>query len=212
MADGGTLFLDEIANIPVSQQATLLRALETGELQRVGSSQTRRVDARVISATNADLYTEVAAGRFREDLLFRLNTVHLHLPPLRERRADIPALAMLFLGRHAQRYGKQIAGFDDAAMRALQEHTWPGNVRELGHVVERAVLLTGDAHIQVDDLVLERPAAARKDELDGLSLEEAERFLVEEALRRFQGNISRAAQSLGLSRAALYRRLHKHGL
>ena len=157
MADGGTLFLDEIANVPLPQQAKLLRVLEIGELERVGSSCTRRVDARLLSATNADLAAEVAAGRFREDLLFRLNTVEIRLPPLRERREDIELLASHFLGRFASRYRKDLRGFDRAALTALRAHPWPGNVRELAHVVERAVLMATDELIRVPNLGLDRP-------------------------------------------------------
>src|SRR5215475_11627741 len=140
LADGGTLFLDEIANVPINQQSKLLRVLEAGELERVGSSRTRKIDVRILSATNANLKEEVGQGRFREDLLFRLNTIELHLPPLRDRREDIPALAMHFLRQYSQRYRKNLAGFDTSAMKALHEHAWPGTVRELDHAVERSVL------------------------------------------------------------------------
>ena len=167
MADGGTLFLDEIANVPFDQQAKLLRTLETGELERVGSSRTRVVDVRIISATNADLAREVAEGRFREDLLFRLNTVEIRLPPLRERPEDIPLLGHHFLGRFARKYRKAFVGFDGAAATALRRHRWPGNVRELAHVVERAVLMTTGDTIRADHLglatgsVLDRDHARR---------------------------------------------------
>jgi DNA-binding NtrC family response regulator len=209
LADGGTLFLDEIANVPVAQQARLLRVVETGELERVGSSQTKRVDVRLISATNAALDDEVAAGRFRQDLLFRLNTVEIHLPPLRERREDIPPLAAHFLTRHAQRYRKNIDTFDAAAIKALLDHTWPGNVRELDHVVERAVLMTTGTSIARSDLGL---AARSEPRIDDLSLEEAEALLIRKALQRFDGNVSKAAEALGLSRGALYRRMQRYGL
>ena len=141
LADGGTLFLDEIANVPPSQQAKLLRVLAAGEFERLGSSRTRRVDVRILSATNADIDGEVAAGRFRQDLLFRLNTIEIALPPLRDRRDDIPSLATHFLEQHARRYRKNLSGFDSAAMDALLRHPWPGNVRELEHSIERAVLM-----------------------------------------------------------------------
>jgi DNA-binding NtrC family response regulator len=211
MADGGTLFLDEIANVPLAQQAKLLRVLETGELERIGSSRTQRVDVRVISATNAVPRDEVAAGRFREDLLFRLNTVEIHLPPLRERREDIAVLAMHFLGRYGERYRKALRGFDPAAGAALLAHPWPGNVRELAHVVERAVLMAAGEEIGARDLGLAPPTGAALS-LDDLGLEEVERLLVDKALKRFGGNVSRAALSLGLSRGALYRRIEKHKL
>ena len=211
LADGGTLFLDEIANVPMNLQAKLLRALETGELERVGSSTTRRVDVRILSATNADVQAEVEAGRFREDLLFRLNTIELHLPPLRERKEDIPLLALHFLRQSAQRYRKDLTGFEPAAMKLLLEHPWPGNVRELDHSVERAVLLAEGPEVRSSDLGLRqvREGALR---IEDLSLEEVERALIQKAMSRYTGNVSHASQALGLSRSALYRRLQKYGL
>ena len=211
LANKGTLFLDEIANISLNQQAKLLRVLETGEIQRVGSSKLRKVDVRVLSATNADLETTVTEGGFREDLLYRLNTVEIHLPPLRERREDIPALAEHFLQRHAHHYRSSVAGFGADAMQALLRHPWPGNVRELEHAVERSVLMAQGAEIGVEDLGLRR----REDgtgPLEDLTLDEVERVLIERALGRFDGNVSQAAHSLGLSRSALYRRLQRHDL
>ena len=211
LADQGTLFLDEIANLPLNLQAKLLRVLETGEVERVGSSITRRVDVRVLSATNADVTAEVAAGRFREDLLFRLNTIEIHLPPLRDRKEDIPLLALHFLRRYAARYHKPAAGFDDAALGLLARYPWPGNVRELDHTVERAVLLAQAELIQPSDLALEsaRQAPARLDELE---LDDVERILIQKAMGRYGGNVTQAARALGLSRSALYRRLEKHKL
>jgi DNA-binding NtrC family response regulator len=212
MADRGTLFLDEIANVPFDQQGKMLRTLETGELERVGSSKTRIVDVRILSATNADLAAEVSEGRFREDLLFRLNTVEIHLPPLRERPEDIPLLVMHFLGRLTEKYRKEISSFDEAAMTALRRHRWPGNVRELAHVVERALLMaTGDV-IRADDLGIATGGRSQAPVLEEMSLDEVERTLIEKAMRRFDGNVSQAAAALGLSRSALYRRLEKHGL
>jgi DNA-binding NtrC family response regulator len=211
LADGSTLFLDEIANVPLSQQAKLLRVLQTGEIERVGSSRTRRVDVRVLAATNADLRSEVAAGRFREDLLFRLNTIEIHLPPLRERREDILPLALLSLRRSAARYRKSLSGFDRVAIEALHAHTWPGNVRELDHAVERAVLLASGDVVRAGDLALEAPASGGS-RLEEMTLEEVERVLIQKALARFGGNVSQAAKTLGLSRSALYRRLKSHGL
>src|SRR5438876_4423107 len=154
LADGGTLFLDEIANVPLNLQAKLLRVLETGEFERVGSSKTRKVDVRVLSATNADLSAEVAEGKFRQDLLFRLNTVEIHLPPLRDRRDDIPPLAEYFLRQHSERYRKPFHRFTPEALKALREHLWPGNVRELAHVVDRALLMTSGGVVTAFDLVL----------------------------------------------------------
>ena len=210
LADGSTLFLDEIANVPLNLQAKLLRVLETGEMERVGSSKTRRVDARVLAATNADVNAEVAAGRFRQDLLFRVNTIEIHLPPLRDRREDINLLAHHFLRGYAQRYRKAVTGFDAAAVQALREHPWPGNVRELDHAVERGVLLAQDTLVRSADLGLRSSPAAGSLRLEEMSLEEVERYLVQKTLARFEGNVSHAAKALGLSRSGLYRRLQKH--
>ncbi len=213
LADGGTLFLDEIANVPLPQQAKLLRVLETGELERVGSSRTRKVDVRLIAATNADIRAEVEAGRFREDLFFRLNTIEIAIPPLRDRPEDIAPLAGHFLERHATRYGKPLEGFEPAATQVMRDYQWPGNVRELDHTIERAVLLARGPRIQGDELGL-RPAVRREDRtgMEDLTLEEAERFLIQNALRDNEGNVTEAASALGLSRSALYRRLKAHGL
>ncbi len=239
LADGGTLFLDEIANMPPGQQAKLLRVLQTGEFRPVGSSRVRRADVRVIAATNADLQAAVARGEFREDLLYRLNTVELHLPPLRERVVDIAPLSVHFLARLLRRYGKAqtIRGLTPEARAALERHPWPGNVRELEHVLERAVLMCQGAMIEPGALGL-RPARAGagagaprhpshdlenmtleeverhliQRALDQVTLEEVERHLIQRALRRCEGNVSQAAERLGLSRSALYRRLQRHGL
>jgi DNA-binding NtrC family response regulator len=210
LADGGTLFLDEIANVPSSQQAKLLRVLETGEFERLGSSRTRKVDVRILSASNADLHAEVSAGRFRQDLLFRLNTIEIRVPPLRERREDIPALAQHFLSSHAARYRKDVRGFEPAALQALLDHSWPGNVRELDHAVERAVLMAQGDMIRTGDFALRR-ATDGSPRLEDMSLEEVEGLLVQKAMTRYEGNVSAAAKALGLSRSALYRRLEKHG-
>ena len=211
LADGGTIFLDEIGTVSLALQAKLLRVLQTGDVERVGSSKARHIDARVISATNANLQQEVAEGRFREDLLFRLNTIEIHLPPLRDRREDIAPLAVHFLRRHASRYRKSLAGFDAGAMQALLGHSWPGNVRELDHVVERAVLLATGEHVRAADLAL-RGSSATAPRLEDLPLEDVEKMLIQKALSRYDGNVSRAAQALGLSRSALYRRIASHGL
>jgi len=211
LADSGTLFLDEIANVPLNLQAKLLRVLEVGEMERVGSSKTKRVDVRVISATNARLDEEVGSGRFRQDLLFRLNTIEIHLPPMRERREDIPLLAGHFLVIHAQRYRKKLAGFDQAALQMLLDNPWQGNVRELNHVVERAVLMAQDAQIRPADLAL-RTVRDGSPRLEDMSIEDVEAFLIKKALARYGGNVSHAASALGLSRSALYRRLQRYGL
>src|SRR5258705_3150425 len=211
LADQGTLFLDEIAHVPMSQQAKLLRVIETGEFERLGSSRTRRVDVRIISATNATLTDEVGAGRFRQDLQFRLNTIEIRLPPLRDRREDTPLLAQHFLRQHAQRYPKRLTRVEYCAMQMLLEHGCPGNVRELDHAVERAVLMAAGPLVKPGDLGLR----ATKDgggRLEDMSLEDVECFLIKKAMTRFDGNVSQAAKALGLSRSALYRRLQRYGL
>ncbi len=211
LADRGTLFLDEIGTMPAAQQAKLLRALETGEFRRVGSSTVRTTDVRVLAATNADLESAVAAGDFREDLYYRLNTVEIRVPPLRQRPEDIPVLAAHFLRRQARRREEPPSDITADAMEALRAHPWKGNVRELEHVIERAVLMAQGARIDVAHLGL-RPMGESAPGLEGLTLEEAERILIQKALRRHEGNISRAAEELGLSRSALYRRLDRYGL
>ncbi len=210
LADGGTLFMDEIGNIPMSQQAKILRTLETGEFDRVGSSRTYRANVRLISATNSDLQAEVAAGKFRQDLLFRLNTIHIHLPPLRERREDIALLAQHFLKQHVTRYRKAITGFDDAAVEAMKDYAWPGNVRELDHAVERGVLMSQGKVVRAADLGLNAAQSAPR--LDDMSLEEVEAFLIKKTLARCDGNARKAAEELGLSRSAFYRRLERYKL
>ena len=209
LADGGTLFLDEIANVPLAQQGKLLRVLESGDFEPVGSSRTRSADVRLLTATNADLAQEVEEGRFRRDLYFRVRTVEIHLPPLRDRREDLLPLAERFRAQHGRRYRKEVSGFDAAAVRALERHSWPGNVRELDHAVERAVLLARGPRVTALDLGLEGAPAARG--LEEMTLEEVEEHLIKKALDRYGGNVSQAASALGLSRSALYRRLEKHG-
>ena len=211
LADGGTLFLDEIGNLPVKLQAKLLRVLQTGEFQRVGSGKTLRADVRVLAATNVDIRAEVAEGRFREDLLYRLNTVELRIPPLRDRREDVPLLAAFFLRRQAARYRKSLEGFTPDAMRALLDYAWPGNVRELEHTVERAAILARGSQISAEDLHLLPPADGAAS-LDQMELEEVERVLIRKALQRCGGNVTHAAEALGVSRSALYRRLQRYGL
>lgn len=214
-ADGGTMLLDEVGNLSLSQQAKLLRVLQTGEFERVGSSKTRQASVRVLSATNADLRAEVTAGRFREDLLFRLNTIEIHLPPLRERREDVPVLAASFLRRYGARYRKPLQHFHPDAMRALLAYAWPGNIRELDHTIERAVLLASGDVVGPGDLSLRSAsdgAGSGGGRLEEMSLEDVERLLIQKALAKHQGNVSVAAKALGLSRSALYRRLERYGL
>jgi DNA-binding NtrC family response regulator len=214
LADEGTLFLDEIANMAVRLQAKLLRVLQTGEVQRVGSSRLRYVNVRMLAATNADLSSEIEGGRFREDLLYRLNTVVIDLPPLRERPQDIEPLALHFLARHATRYRKPLTSFDAAARAAMASHRWPGNVRELGHAVERSVLMADPNATTVSarhlGLLAQRAGSAGPGE--ALSLEEAERLFIEKVLARHSGDVRLAAQQLGMSRSALYRRLQQYGV
>jgi len=211
LADNGTLFLDEIANLTATQQAKLLRVLETGEFERVGSSKTRRADVRILSATNADPRKEIDAGKFREDLFFRLNTIQVHLPALRERLDDIPVLAEQFLEEFSKRYRKQIHGLHQDAVAALKAYPWPGNVRELRHVMERAVLLARLNAIQVSDLGIQG-SPGKAPQLENMDLDSAEVFLINRALTRHHGNALLAAKDLGLSRSAFYRRLQKHGI
>jgi DNA-binding NtrC family response regulator len=211
LAAGGTLFMDEIGNVPMAQQNKLLRLLETGEFERVGSSRTTKVDVRIVSATNADLDAEVSSGSFRQDLLYRLNTIHIHLPALRERIEDIPELAALFLDRHRAHYRKDIKGFSAAALKTLGTYPWPGNVRELDHAVERAVLLAKGREIQPEDLNLQ-PVKSGSANLDDMSLEEVEKYLIQRTLTRHGGNATKTADALGLSRSAFYRRLQRFGL
>jgi len=211
LADESTLFMDEIANIPLAQQAKLLRVIETGDFERVGSSKTLHANVRIISATNSNLENEVTTGRFRQDLLFRLNTIQIVLPPLRDRRDDIMPLANTFLTQHAEHYRKQIAGFDETARERLLRHRFPGNIRELDHIVERAVLMTQDRQICAGDLGLTNGGSESRN-VEEMSLEEVEAFLIKKALARNDGNARKAAEALGLSRSAFYRRLQQYGL
>ena len=212
LADGGTLFLDEIASVPLDRQRKLLRVLETGEFERVGSSKTKRADVRILSATNADLAREASEGRFRKDLLFRLNTIEIHLPRLRDRRDDIVALAETFLAEHARHYRKDVEGFEERALSVLKEFAWPGNIRELDHAVERAVLMSREKLVKVSDLGLRSVSDEAASGLEDMNLEEVERLLIHKALARYNGNMSHAAKALGLSRSALYRRLERYQL
>lgn len=212
LADEGTLFLDEIANMPSRLQPKLLRVLQTGEVQKVGSSRVIFVNVRVLSATNADLPGEIAAGRFREDLLYRLNTVVVHLPPLRERREDILPLAEHYLARYAARYKRVCEGFDRSARQAMETHLWPGNVRELGHAIERAVLMSQSTSISASDLGVQGTAAATSTAVEDMTLEQSEKLFIQKVLAKHAGDVRKAAEQLGVSRSALYRRLQHFGL
>jgi len=210
LADEGTLFLDEVGNVPTSQQPKLLRVLENGEFERLGSSRTQTVDVRLISATNADLESEVAAGHFRKDLLYRLNTLEVHLPPLRDRREDVVPLARALLARAAQHHQRGNLHLSVSAEHALVVWPWPGNVRELEHAIERAALLA--EHDEIGDALLGLGTRAPVGgNLDGMTLEQAEVLLVRRALEH-HSNLQRAADALGITRQSLYRRLEKHGL
>jgi len=211
LAEGGTLFLDEIGNMPLNQQAKLLRVLQTGEYHLVGSSRTRHADVRFLAATNLDIRKQVAEGRFREDLLYRVNTVEIHLPPLRERQPDLLPLARAFLARLSAQKSTPLRPLSARAERALAAHAWPGNVRELEHVVERALLLAQGQSIEPEDLLLGGHSESRP-QLEQMTLEEVERHLIQRALARTNGQVSDAAKALGLSRSALYRRLQHFGL
>ncbi len=213
LADGGSLLLDEIGNLPLEQQPKLLRVIEDGEFERLGASRTQRVDVRIIAATNADLDAEVAAGRFRQDLLYRINTFQVRVPPLRERHADILPLARHYLASASQRYGRMQPTLSSGAERALLGYAWPGNVRELSHVMERAALLGQGAQLDVDALRLQasHPPGTGED-LGKMTLEQAEEFLLRRALREHRSNLQRAADQLGITRQSLYRRMEKHSL
>lgn len=211
LADGGSLFLDEIGNLPAGQQAKLLRVLDSGEFEPVGSSRTRKVNVRLIAATNADLHKLVAEGRFRQDLLFRINTIEIRIPPLRERRADIAPLALAVLEASGRRYGRALREFDPDAIRSLQHYAWPGNIRELRNVIERAALLARGEVVTMADLRLV-PVNTSPPALEDMNLEDAERILIRAALKRHTGSVAEAAAALGLSRSALYRRMEKLGI
>jgi len=226
LADQGSLFMDEIANIPMSQQAKLLRVLESGEFEKLGCSKSQKASVRIISATNAHLETMVGNQEFRQDLLFRLNSIEIHIPPLRERLADIPVLANNFLSKHSQKYQRNIARISSSAMDKLVGYQWPGNIRELDHLIERAVLMASGDELQTDDLLIKTNMAndniteqsnasqnsVNDDDWAQLSMEEAEGKLIALVMRRFHGNAKEAAKSLGYSKSSFYRRLDKFGL
>jgi len=220
LADRGCLFMDEIANIPLSQQAKLLRVLESGEFEKLGSSKSQQASVRTISATNADLEQMVSENLFRQDLLFRLNSIEIQIPPLRERTADIPILASNFLNKYSQKYQRNINSISTVAMDKLIAYQWPGNIRELDHLIERAVLMAATNELQADDLLLKSSIKHLSNTADTvndedwaqLSMEQAEKKLISLVLRRFSGNAKEAAHSLGYSKSAFYRRLEKFGL
>lgn len=225
LADQGSLFMDEIANIPLSQQAKLLRVLESGEFEKLGSSKSQKASVRIICATNANLEDMVVEKQFRQDLLFRLNSIEINIPPLRERKEDILVLAFEFLKKHTQKYQRNITKISSAASNKLTEYQWPGNIRELDHLIERAVLMSNNEELQASDLLLKESPANISNSLTSstttgssdeswaqLSMEQAEQKLIALVLRRFNGNAKEAAISLGYSKSAFYRRLEKFGL
>lgn len=213
LASGGTLFLDEIGNLPLALQAKLLSVLQERRFTRVGDTRERRLDVRLVTATNMPLYEMVAEGTFRQDLLYRINTVEIKLPPLRERPDDLPLLTEHFLKRFSKKYNRPNMIITDKAVRKLQEYHWPGNIRELEHCLERMVILSEREALTEQDVQVQRNGGATETiQTPTLNLEEMERALIEKALAQYHGNISKAAAELGLTRAALYRRLEKHGL
>lgn len=219
-AHGGTLFLDEIGNVAPAQQQKLLTVLQTREVTRVGAPQARPVDVRLVAATNRPLYEMAREGAFRQDLLYRINTIEVHLPPLRERGDDLRLLAEHFLQTYARKYGKEVAGIAEAAFEKMAGYPWPGNVRELQHTLERAVILSDGPTLQPSDLLFSAPSDEQLDaerggamlELETFDLERVEREVIRKALSKHGGNISRAAEALGLTRKSLYRRIEKYGL
>ncbi|CAM2065678.1 Sigma-54-dependent Fis family transcriptional regulator [Sulfidibacter corallicola] len=211
MATGGTLFLDEIANIPLAQQAKLLRVLESREYEPVGSSRTQKANARIVCATNANFEELLSQGTFRTDLYYRLNTIELRIPPLRERRDDIMPLAYHFAETHATRYQRPKVTFSPEAEKTLLEYEWPGNIRELSHTVERAILLTHNAVVESHDLHLRFPKS-QTHQLPLMTLDEAEHVLITKALDETGGVVAEAAQILGISKSAMYRRMEKFGI
>ncbi len=212
IASGGTLFLNEIGNLPLMAQSKLLTVIEQRKINRVGSTQETPVDIRLISATNTDLHAAVQEGRFRQDLLYRINTIEITIPPLRERGNDVTLLARHFLQRYSRKYKKEIEGFSGEAQQLLKQYHWPGNVRELQHVIERAVILSEAGELQYDDFMLRLPVSASQDKEGKFNLEELEKNTIREVLRHCSGNMTQAAGLLGITRTSLYRRLEKYGL
>jgi DNA-binding NtrC family response regulator len=212
LANGGTLFLDEIGNIPVAMQSKLLQVLQTHTVTPVGSDRSVQVDIRIICATNQPLREMIAQGKFREDLLYRINTVEIHIPPLRARGEDIDLLTDHFLQQYARKYRKDGLTIHPDARAKLCRYAWPGNVRELQHIIERAVILCEGNLLQPADFHLSDALLTPRQTPQTLNLFDHEKKLIAEALERYQGNISKAAEALGLTRAALYRRMEKHGI
>jgi DNA-binding NtrC family response regulator len=212
-ANKGTLFLDEIGNLPLAMQSKLLTVLQRREVTRVGSNQATPIDIRLICATNMPLYEMVEKNEFRQDLLYRINTVELHIPALRERQEDIPLLAEHYAKVYSKRYNLPLKSFAASAMRKLQQYHWPGNVRELQHAVERAIIMSDEDELQAGDFLFLLPKGESAElDIDDYNLENVEKLIIQKAISKHAGNISKAAKALGLTRASLYRRLEKHGL
>lgn len=213
IASGGTLFLDEIGNLTPQMQTKLLTVIERREVTRVGANKPIAIDVRLICATNSNLHTEVAEGNFRQDLLYRINSVEIHLPPLRERTGDIPVLADHFLKIYAKKYRKNIRSIQSGTMKKMNHYRWPGNVRELQHAVERAVIMSDDDVLRPEDFIFnDQTKKSGEMELDSYNLDDIEKTVIEKVLKQHHGNITQAAQDLGLTRTSLYRRMEKHGL
>jgi DNA-binding NtrC family response regulator len=213
LADGGTLFLDEIGNLSLAMQAKLLSVLEARKVIRLGSNKPRDIDIRLICATNMPIYEMVAKNDFRQDLLYRINTVEVNLPPLRERREDIPLLVDHFMAIFSKKYKKNITGVSAPAFKKLERYHWPGNIRELIHTLERAVILTESKMLQPADFLFpETEKEAEGVVFENFNLEEVEKTVIRKTLKKHQGNISHAAKELGLTRTSLYRRMEKYGL
>jgi DNA-binding NtrC family response regulator len=213
VASGGTLFLDEIGNIPLSLQAKLLTVLENRLVTPLGSNTPVNIDIRLIAATNVPIQEKVESGKFRQDLFYRINTVELHLPPLRDRHADIPLLAEHFLRRYSQKYNGNVGEIDQAALELMTRHRWPGNIRELQHVIERAVIMSRSGVLTASDLTLAADTGVSTGmEMEDYNLERIEKLAIEKALDKHGGNISRTARELGLTRASLYRRMRRYGI
>jgi two-component system response regulator HydG len=216
VASGGTLFLDEIGNLSQPLQAKLLTALQSRQIRKIGSNQSVNIDIRLICATNMPLYDMVQDNSFRQDLLYRINTVEIKLPSLKERRTDIPILANHFLKIYTRKYQKPALKISNNALKELQSYSWPGNIRELRHAVERAVILAEGPNLEISDFILQsgnqQGNSSPTEELDSYNLSDIEQWAIRKALTKHTGNISRAAEELGLTRAALYRRMAKYGL
>jgi DNA-binding NtrC family response regulator len=212
IASGGTMFLDEIGNLPLPLQAKLLTALQNRQIVRVGSNKPIKVDIRLVCATNQSVYGMVNDGTFRQDLLYRINTVEIKLPPLRERTEDIPVLATHFLNMYAQKYRKPGMKISRETIKQLQQYAWPGNIRELQHALERAVIMSDSYELSPDEFLLSSPSKKSEEKNLTYNLEEIEKAAIQNAIKKYQGNLSLAAKELGFGRSTLYRRMEKYGL